>query len=288
MQNVADDWFWLISSSPSLSEEEKKKVERLRRSETAYRLSTSRPAGSPISKSPILGRSGTGHASNSVNLVDSASQVVWAEGLGGLRSGTEASRSPINLQVDMALLRNPVDDSNDVPATFSVRLRDGALKGAFHLIATPETSYTKLIDKFGNCIFINTRDEIKNRLALLIQMAADPGNPYCQYPAQKYAIVGEPHSSTGPVRMGEEDCHGKEENYLDPVDIHNYLASKGLTLKVKGPYAEFSSVPASPNPSGRTTIFDEVRRSQKIRVNVNRLQHGKACWVPLQINALSW
>ena len=284
MQTVADGWFGLIVSSPSLSEADKDRVRELRKNEASYRLSASFSSIEKVPKpsSPVqLHPDATNVNLQSIGpgpseAVSSAEPVLVssAENNKSLMLNTNADGNATRLPIDTRLLQSPNSNYSQGRMSFPMRLWDTAMKAAYRMIAAPETSYEKLLGRFRDCLFVSTREEIKGHLALMLQMSADNANSYGQIREEQYTP---PHMASCPKLVQGEDEEkrlGKVDQYLDPVGVQNYLADRGLIIDGRSPVAEFSATEKMAS-SGRTTIFDEIRRSQKITVNVNTLQHGK-------------
>lgn len=244
MQNVTDDWFRLMCSIPALSEETKRKAQSLRNREGSYRLSST---WTPVK------------ATSTKSDVPSA-----LDNQGCFRPS----------QLDLRLLPDPAIRADDFSIAFWLRLRDDALKGAHHLIATPETPYNMLLDKFRYCIFVSTREQIKTRLEILIHNTCDFSYQFSPCPVDNYTASSSPPLLT-PAVVDEEECRKQDAQYVDVVSIVEYLSERGLNVDPRSPYAEFSMSPQkSFSPIG-TTIFEESRQREKIRISVNKLRHGE-------------
>ncbi|KIW16095.1 hypothetical protein PV08_06146 [Exophiala spinifera] len=229
MQSIADDWFRLISSMPTLSEETKQLVERLWKNESCHRLSL---------PSNIIGN----------NLAVNHDR---------------RTRST-----------NQFKNSATYPTPFSLRLRIDTLKGAHRLISDPGTPCTILVDKFRNCIFVSTREEIKQRLEILINGSDDVPEPpryTLSQPTNEHWLS---ESSIHNPKIDKPDNLREDDTYIDPSGVQKYLAGKGLALDQTSSYAEFSAKPSimeGSSLSKRLTVFDELCQNQKVMVNINKL-----------------
>jgi hypothetical protein len=178
-----------------------------------------------------------------------------------------------------SLSADPVENSTGFATTFSLRLREDTLKGAYRLISDPETPCRILLDKFRHCIFVSTRAEIRKHLELLIR----DSNSVLEHPRQ---TLEHPTDESWPtastiVEPGTDvaDKLQDGDRYVDPLGVHDYLADKGLAFDRASPYVEFSaksSLVRGSSLSEGLTVFEEVCETQKIRIDLNELHRGKS------------
>jgi hypothetical protein len=167
---------------------------------------------------------------------------------------------------------------------FSMRLRHEALKGAYDLVAKPETSYQSLCKVFRHCIFSCSRDDLVKHLDFLIQESAKTSyqtilmsmampSPDREFPTPNC------DATAGAVRPEETD-----EGYMDPEGVCNYLSEMGLAIDPESSFVEVSMTSRS-SVGAPTTLFDEMRQKVKIRISVSRLLHGEndPCRIAVEI-----
>lgn len=162
----------------------------------------------------------------------------------------------------------------DSPLAFSTRLRHEAIRGAYDLITLPQAPYPLLCKKFRYCIFSSTRTEIMNHLdVLLYQSAKTRGSPDAMTIASSFEpdkqLAFPTWSAPGQLYTSENG-----EEYIHAEAVSNYLLSMGLIMNPGSAYAEFSG-PLESLAGSKTTIFDEVRQKEQIRLNTTRLFRGE-------------
>ncbi len=150
------------------------------------------------------------------------------------------------------------------------------MRAAYRLIVASDTAYSTLLNVFRHCIFVTSRQEIRDRLEVLIwdtpialQTSYQPSTPdpaSDQFPPLIYPADAE----------DEEEPQQNGDQYIDPDGIRVYLSDKGLDVDSESPYAEFSSqaVKASSSENCRT-VFEEMCQSQRIRISISKLYRGK-------------
>lgn len=280
MQNISNDWFRLVRALPSLSEEDKHMIQELRAREKSSQIKSSETTEteeSMVFHETSENSPSTQRALNVVGRSPDRSEALPFAGATSMFS-IFSSADLKTSQPDIRILPTPGVGVNEPPLAFSLRLRDHALKGAYRLIASPETPYTTLIERFRNCIFVSTRDQIKNRLALLIrEFPNTPPDSTSSPPPGEYQVC-EVSTPRQPMDIDDHNAIPKKSlQYLDTAGVHEYLASKGLNVDPKSPFAEFSmDSPKSDSRSASSsaTIFEEIRQRQRIRINVNKLLRG--------------
>jgi hypothetical protein len=164
-------------------------------------------------------------------------------------------------------------DYNEFSLIFSFQLRHEALRGAYSLIATPETPYGVLCKVFRYCIFTSTRDEIKMHLDNLINRSTEVTQSWNS--ATSAGSLWDGTSSLGnPSATPETFPTETGETYFDPEGINDYLYNKGLVMDSASSYAEFS-VKFNTSGDSRITIFDEMCQKERVKVNVHKLFRGE-------------
>lgn len=281
MQKVSNSWFRLIRALPSLSDEDKHMIQELRTQEKLYQIispETTTETENPIAINEACRKSSS--TKRAVNAVGKSADHLKApsfdaaSAMFSIFDSADLNKS----QPDMRIFPNPGLGVDEPPLIFSLRLRDHALKSAYRLIATLETPYTTLIERFRNCIFVSTREQIKNRLALLIREFPNTPPDSPSSPHHGEHLLSEVSTLTQPIDIDDHDVIPRKSlQYLDTTGVHKHLASKGLNVDPRSSVAEFSMGSPSSDSSGASngaTIFEEVRQRQRVRISVNKLLRG--------------
>jgi hypothetical protein len=67
----------------------------------------------------------------------------------------------------------------------------------------------------------------------------------------------------------------EREEYIDPEGVCKYLSEKGLAIDSKSLYLEVSNLSLTSTSDSVNTIFDEMRRNEKVVISVSALLCGK-------------
>jgi len=185
---------------------------------------------------------------------------------------------------------------NDLP--FFLQLRHKALKRAYHPITAQEISYSMLCRAFRYCIFSSTREDIIRRLHFLLHESAKTNitlltinNPTTIFDEGELEdithmtpilrAIQSPHfnlpaTQSTPGGRAEFKATFREstEEYIDPEGVEKYLSERGLTIE---PGSDIVPFPVGGRTQHRPTptLFDEIRRSQELKLSVNKLLTDK-------------
>jgi hypothetical protein len=192
----------------------------------------------------------------------------------------------------------PVAQLPSTSLPFALRFRHEALKRGYQLVTSQETYLSLLFRAFKRSIFSESRQSIIWRLHYLLHQStkfifqsAPAGNKDVftnplnlenfRRPLQtfdspsNFTVDSKAYHLMPTTELGKNEISSdKGDGYIDAEDVEQYLLDRGLIIQTGSNELILAASPNQQN-SASSTLFDEIRGGQELRLSVSKLLYGK-------------
>jgi hypothetical protein len=76
------------------------------------------------------------------------------------------------------------------------------------------------------------------------------------------------------------------EPFIQPEGLSESFSKRGLAISIGSPFVEFSA-PSESTVGSKTSVFDELRQREKIKLSVSKLFQGENSRYPLAVSIVA-